>query len=254
MDSQAAAAHASENIVQADFVKRYEKRSFVAQRLIEKYEANMLDAPTVLLDLAARQDLSKRSWESAIFLARQRLQKQLSGDLSGNVATKAVHTSNVDDSLPAKAVFLAITDEGPFMCWGLNYLYDRLQKLGESRKFFKWCQFFQQTVTQTDLVGDNLPCVIHLRGHGLPPEALDESVASSEAVLTYFYAVLNVGRKPEIMQEVELWMRKLINRVCEEATTETVDVAVGDLGVLQFRPRQGIVNGLQELVMTRHSM
>lgn len=161
-------------------------------------------------------------------------------------------TVDHDDSLPAKAVYLTITDEGPFMCWGLGYLYDRLQKLGESRKLFKWCQFFQQTVTQTGLVGDNFPCVIHIRGHGLPPEALDESVASSEAVLTYFYAVLNVGRKPEITREVDLWIWKIINRVCEESNSQTVDVALVDLGVLQFWPRQSVVTGLQQIVMTRH--
>ena len=82
MDSQAAAAGArKQKNVQPDLVKRNEKRTLVAQRLIEKYETNKLVAPMVLLDLATREDLSKRSWEGTLFLARKTLEKQLSGDL-----------------------------------------------------------------------------------------------------------------------------------------------------------------------------
>ena len=163
-------------------------------------------------------------------------------------------TVDADDCFPAQSVQLVINDAGTSLCWSLHYLHDRLQKKGETRQFFKWANFFKTSVDHTDVHDeDHLRCIVHIRGHTLPPGALDETVASSEAVLAYFLSVLNTGRKPEIIAEVDLWLMKITNRIVEESTTNAVDIQLdAGFGAVRFRPQAGTVEGLQAIVVNRH--
>ena len=162
-------------------------------------------------------------------------------------------TVDEDESLPSPSVFQFTGDEGPCLLWPLNYLHDRLVKKGESRTFWKWCQFFQQSVATTALK-DLSGAFFHFRGNNMPPGALDESVASTEAVLSFFASVLDVGRKIDIVKEVEsLLLTRIRSRVCEEAADQNLlNIAIGQYGAVSLQTATGLVSGLQGIVRNKH--
>lgn len=166
-------------------------------------------------------------------------------------------TVDEDDAFPSKSAYMVTTDDGPYLCWTLSYLHDRLKQIGETRKFNKWCSWMKKTVENSELVTPGFRSLIHLRGQvQLGAGTLDESVASTESVLTYFLFVMTTARKrTEISDEMELWIRKMTNRVCEEKAQNSLAASCDlDLGVrsLTVYPGPGLVQGLQTAMIARH--
>ena len=160
-------------------------------------------------------------------------------------------TCDEDPALPSKCVYF----NGSDLFWSVNFLYDRLRDWGETRTLCKWRVFFQQSLQQSKLLTDLFLCRVHFFGNHLPVDALDDNVADSKAVLTYFYFITVHSRKEVIVQETRQLLCRLCNRVCEAYGHDSqldLDIVLETGHRLVVNPQSGLVGGLVEAIPQRH--
>lgn len=158
-------------------------------------------------------------------------------------------TLEEDPALLSKTGFLVTTGDGQQkLWWSLDFLFDKFKANGETRKLFKWLQFFQAGVASTELCSDELFC--HTRQTTLPVQALHENVATTSAIVAFFFYISKESRTSTIMKLVQ----GLLSGICNRAGL-TLNVArnipLENLLPLTISPA-GLVTGLEEMLSTRH--
>lgn len=170
-------------------------------------------------------------------------------------------TVDEDPSLPSKSVYLVRPngdDTSVELYWAVDYVHDKLRKCGENRALYKWRSFFSQCIEQSGLVSNAFACNTHFAGRELPPQALAENVASSNAVLTYYFRVLETSRTRSLTQQVTEMLSRISTCVCEALCHDAdsphlcVDIPLENGSVLQLCPQSGMVDGLRTWVSARH--
>ena len=131
------------------------------------------------------------------------------------------------------------------LVWSLSYLYDRLKKNGENRTFYKWCVFARElTMTTSGIPSDEnlMDYIFSFRSPSHPSWALDESVASTVAILSFFFVFVECGRVKTIVTELGDWASTMCDLAIEGSGSSNLDL---DGEVTVFK---GIVSGLQQLL------
>ena len=160
-------------------------------------------------------------------------------------------TCDEDAVLPSKCVYF----NGSDLFWSVSFLYDKMRVWGETRSLYKWRVFFQQSLEQSGLVTDSFVCRTHFFGNRLPVDALDDNVADSKAVLTYFYFIAEHGRKESIVQQTLQLLCRICNRVCEAYGCDSqlnLDIVLETGNRLVVNPQSGLVEGLVDAISQRH--
>ena len=157
-------------------------------------------------------------------------------------------TLEEDPALLSKTGFLVTTGDGQQkLWWSLDFLFDKFKANGETRKLFKWLQFFQAGVASTELCSDELFC--HTRQTTLPVQALHENVATTSAIVAFFFYISKESRTSTIMKLVQ----GLLSGICNRAGL-TLNLArnipLENLLPLTISPA-GLVTGLEEMLSTR---
>ena len=132
--------------------------------------------------------------------------------------------------------------------FALNYFHDRLSACGETRPFYRWCQFFKESVESTCCLvsEDNW---YHFRTQAMEFGRLDTSVASTEGLVCYFAFVLDSGRKSELMEFASSQLQKMCNRILENSLgAEHHQLEQG----LIVHTRASLVEGLQAMFSSSH--
>ena len=164
-------------------------------------------------------------------------------------------TVDADGCLPSKSVYLVHAPEEDLF-WALDYLHDRLKLWGEKRTLYKWRTFVAESLQKCVLVSRSFVCHLHFSGRDLPPSALDDNVASTRAVLTYLFTIMEAGRKDDMVQQVFQLLCRICNRVCETFCHDSpgykMDLMLDDESRLEVCAQSGLVGGMQDFVSAKH--
>jgi hypothetical protein len=164
-------------------------------------------------------------------------------------------TVDADGCLPSKSVYLVHAPEEDLF-WALDYLHDRLKLWGEKRTLYKWRTFVAESLQKCVLVSRSFVCHLHFSGRDLPPSALDDNVASTRAVLTYLFTIMETGRKDDMVQQVFQLLCRICNRVCETFCHDSpgykMDLMLDDDSRLEVCAQSGLVGGMQDFVSAKH--
>ena len=153
-------------------------------------------------------------------------------------------------ALPSKTCF-EVRDSNQFV-WSLNYFYDgRLKPNGEVRNFWKWCMFARDLTLRSDIVvmENEMDYIFSFRSSTHPSWALDQSVASTVALLTFLFVYVDCGRIQNVVTELGNWgsaMCDLVTSYMEGSGSLNLDLN----GQVTVSVSKGIVSGLQQ---TLHS-
>lgn len=164
-------------------------------------------------------------------------------------------TVDADGCLPSKSVYLVHAPEEDLF-WTLDDLHDRLKLWGEKRTLYKWRTFVAESLQKCVLVSWSFVCHLHFSGRDLPPSALDDNVASTRAVLTYLFTIMETGRKDDMVQQVFQLLCRICNRVCETFCHDSpgykMDLMLDDESRLEVCAQSGLVGGMQDFVSAKH--